>query len=65
MGQVATEALLGAQLGTWNFDAIEQHCRQSVYWSEFCQLVKAGDVPENWLPGALGRVVIHWAKGKE
>src|SRR5438477_7140472 len=64
VAQVATEALLGAQVGAWKFEAIELQCRESVYWPEFCVLAKAGLVPEDWLPGALGRVVLAWAKGK-
>ena len=62
IAQVATEAMLGVQVGAWKIEEIERQCRQSVYWPQFCQLTKAGVVPEDWIPGALGRVVIGWAK---
>jgi len=71
VGQVALDALLAVQVGAMHFDRgrkaefadIESHCRQSVYWPEFCKLAQAGQVPANWLPGALGVVVLEWAKG--
>jgi hypothetical protein len=64
VAQVATEELLGAQLGLWAFEQIKENCGESVYWPHFCQAAKAGQVREDWLPGALGQVVLGWAKGK-
>lgn len=61
IAQTATEALLGVQIGAWKFDEIERQCRRSVYWPQFVECVVADQVPEDWLPGALGRVVIGWA----
>jgi hypothetical protein len=62
VGQVATEELLAAQLGLRTMEQIKENCRKSVYWPEFCQAAKAGQVSAAWLPGALGRVVLGWAK---
>jgi len=62
IAQVATEALLAVQFHIANFDTIRTNCRESVYWPDFVRLVAAGQVPPNWLPGALGRCVIGWAK---
>jgi len=62
VAQVATEELLAAQLGLRTPEQIRENCRKSVYWPEFCQAAKAGQVNADWLPGALGRVVLAWAK---
>jgi hypothetical protein len=62
VAQVATEELLAAQLGLRTLEQIRENCRKSVYWPEFCQAAKAGQVSADWLPGALGRVVLAWAK---
>jgi hypothetical protein len=65
VAQVATEELLAAQLGWRTFEEIKENCAKSVYWPRFCQAARAGQVKEDWLPGALGRVVLDWAKGAE
>lgn len=62
VSQVATEELLAAQLGLRTLGNIRENCRKSVYWPDFCQAAKAGQVNAAWLPGALGRVVLAWAK---
>jgi hypothetical protein len=64
VAQVATEELLAAQLGLRTFEQMKANCGASVYWPRFCQGAKAGQVKEVWLPGALGQVVLGWAKGK-
>jgi hypothetical protein len=61
VGQVATEELLAAQLGLRTMEQIKENCHTSVYWPGFCQAAKAGRVNADWLPGALGRVVLGWA----
>jgi hypothetical protein len=65
VAQVATEELLAAQLGLRTLEQIREHCRRSVYWPDFCQAAKTGQVKGDWLPGALGRVVLAWAKGAQ
>jgi len=62
VAQVATEELLAAQLGLRTLEQIKENCRKSVYWPDFCEAAKAGHVNADWLPGALGRVVLAWAK---
>jgi hypothetical protein len=62
VAQVATEELLAAQLGLRTLEQIRENCRKSVYWPDFCQAAKAGRVSADWLPGAIGRVVLGWAK---
>ena len=64
VAQVATGEMLAVQLGLRAFEQIKENCVASVYWSRFCQAAKAGQVREDWLPGALGQVVLGWAKGK-
>jgi len=59
---VTTEELLAAQLGLRTLEQIKENCCKSVYWPDFCQAAKAGQVNEDWLPGALGRVVLGWAE---
>ena len=64
VAQVAIGEMLAAQLGLRTFELIKENCGKSVYWPHFCQAAKAGQVKEDWLPGALGQVVLGWAKGK-
>ena len=64
VAQVATAELLAAQLGLRTFEQIKANCAASVYWPRFCQAAKGGQVKEDWLPGALGQVVLGWGKGK-
>ncbi len=65
VAQVATDELLAAQLGLRTVEQIKENCCKSVYWPDFCQAAKAGQVNDDWLPGALGRVVLGWAKASE
>lgn len=65
IAQVATEELLAAQLGLRTVEQIKENCRKSVYWPEFCRAAKAGQVSGDWLPGALGGIVLGWAKASE
>lgn len=62
VAQVATEEMLAAQLRIHTFDQVKENILACNYWPDFMALAKAGEVPEDWLPGALGRVVIGWAK---
>jgi len=62
VAQVATEELLAAQLGLRTIEQIRVICRKSVYWPEFCEVARTGRVNDDWLPGALGRVVLGWAE---
>ena len=64
VAEVATAELLAAQLGLRTFGQIKANCAASVYWPRFCQAAKGGQVKEDWLPGALGQVVLGWGKGK-
>jgi hypothetical protein len=64
VAEVATGELLAAQLGLRTFEQVKENCAASVYWPRFCQAAKAGQVKEDWLPGALGQVVLGWGKGK-
>ncbi len=41
---------------------IRSACENDPYWPAFCDAVQVGKVPENWLPGGIGRSVIGWAK---
>lgn len=59
---VATEQFLALQLRMGTLEAMRENIARSVYWPDFVRLAKAGQVPENWLPGALGRVVAAWAE---
>jgi len=60
---VATEAFLCAQLRFCTFDEMRECIVTSVYWPDFTEAVAAGEVQaENWLPGALGRVILDWAR---
>ncbi|MGO8696357.1 MAG: hypothetical protein ACLQVY_01370 [Limisphaerales bacterium] len=62
IAQVAVEELLAAQLGLRNFDQIKANIKGSVYWEEFAALSKVGEVPEDWLRGAVGRTILGWAR---
>jgi hypothetical protein len=62
VAQVATEEMLAAQLRLRTFDEVKNNILSCSYWSDFIQVAKAGEVPADWLPGALGRVVLDWAK---
>lgn len=62
VAQVATGELLAAQLGLRTVEQMKENFAKSVYWKQFCDAAKAGQVQEDWLPGALGRVVVDWAK---
>jgi hypothetical protein len=63
IAQIATEEMLAAQLKLRTVEQIHENLRKSAYWYTFCLAAEAGKVPENLLPGALGRVVLGWAKG--
>ena len=62
VAEVATGEMLAAQLGLRTVEQMKENCSKSVYWKQFCDAAKAGQVQEDWLPGALGRVVVDWAK---
>jgi hypothetical protein len=63
IAEIASTGLVAAILDpVGSIAAIRAQVQDSVYWSEFCQLVKAGDVTETFLPGALGIAVIGWAR---
>ena len=62
VAQTATEEFLALQLGLRTIEQLKANLEQSVYWREFCVAAKAGTVPDDWLLGALGRVVLGWAK---
>jgi hypothetical protein len=62
VAQVATEEMLAAQLGLHTMDQVKENCLKNVYWPAFCQAAKAGKANEDWLPGALSRVALGWAK---
>lgn len=62
VAEVATTELLAAQLGRRAVEQIKENVLRSSYWSDFMQIARAGEVPADWLPGALGSVVLGWAK---
>jgi hypothetical protein len=62
VAQVATEELLAAQLRLRTVEQIKDNILRCVYWREFMEAARAGLVGDDWLPGALGRVVLGWAK---
>lgn len=62
VAQVATEEMLAAQLNIHTFEQVKENILACEYWRDFMDLARAGEVPEDWLPGVLGRVVIGWAK---
>lgn len=62
VAEVATIELLAAQLGRRSVEQIKGNILQSSYWPDFVELAQAGEVPADWLPGALGSVVLGWAK---
>ena len=69
IAQVATESYLAAILaasrnGDDALAKLKADCQSSVYWPKFVQAVNSGAVERNlnWVPGALGRVVVGWAK---
>lgn len=64
VAQVALEEFLKAQLHMQSFDEMKRQIVSCVYWQDFSALARADQVPEDWLPGALGRFVIGLAKGK-
>jgi len=64
IAQVATEELLAAQLRLRTIEQIKENLSKNVYWGEFCAAARANKVPETWLPGFLGKVVLGWAKGE-
>ncbi len=43
---------------------VRRACMADPYWPEFCDLVAAGRVRDDFAgPGVLGRVVLGWARG--
>ncbi len=62
VAQVATEEILAAQLRMRSVEQVKENILRCSYWSDFMALAKAGEVPEDWLPGAVGRIVVGWAK---
>jgi hypothetical protein len=65
IGVIATEEQLFVMvMGTGDVDRIKNAVRSSVYWPQFVELVKAGEVKEDFAgPGIISRCVIGWAKG--
>lgn len=63
MAQVAHTSKVRALLTTRSLDTIEADCRDSVCWPQFCALVAAGKVGEDWLPEdrSLGKMIYIWA----
>lgn len=62
IAQTALTSLVAAQIGAGDFESIKAACRKSVYWSQFCAAVTDGAVAEGWIAGALGKVVVDWAR---
>jgi len=62
IAQTASEGFVLAQLRRSELDEVKEALQESVYWPEFCALAKAGKIDDAWLPGALGRCVLMWAK---
>jgi hypothetical protein len=60
---VATEEMLACQLRLHTVDEMRDNIVRSAYWPDFVRMANNGQIPENWLgDGALGRVVLAWAK---
>lgn len=65
MAETASWAFVRSQVLATSSEAIEmirRECGGATYWPEFCMLARGGKVPADWLPGALGSVVLRWAK---
>ncbi|MDB6020801.1 MAG: hypothetical protein JWQ04_658 [Pedosphaera sp.] len=64
IGEVALGEMISCQIGMQDLDGLKKNIRASVYWQAFVILAQGGKVPEDWLPGALGRVVLGMAKSE-
>jgi len=62
IAETAAQEMLSAMIQTGEITAIREACKRDPYWPAFCAAAKAGAVPETWLPGAIGRCVLNWAK---
>jgi hypothetical protein len=62
IAETATHELVRAQLRKGDIADIRTACEADPHWATFVRLASEGNVPENWLPGALGACVLGWAR---
>jgi hypothetical protein len=62
VAQAATEEMLLMHLRGRSLEQMQRSLRSGVYWPDFVSLAKTDQCPSDWLPGALGSVVLGWAK---
>ena len=62
IGQVASMALADQIVAVGGSVAnVRDAVEGSVYWPQFCELVTAGHVTSEFIPGPLGTAVVGWA----